>query len=112
MGTPAGVNLATYFLDRNVAEGRGDRTALASRAGDCTYAELAALTNQVGNALLEIGVRAHDRVLLALADSFEFVATWYAVQKIGAVTAEVYTFLQPKDYTYYLDYTDATRGRR
>ena len=24
------------------------------------------------------------------------------------MTAEVYTFLQPKDYAYYLDYTDAT----
>src|SRR6202022_5138185 len=28
-----------------------------------------------------------------------------AARKIGAVTAEVYTFLQPKDYAYYLDYT-------
>ena len=56
---------------------------------------------------------ADERVLLALADSVEFVATWYAVQKIGAVTAEVYTFLQPKDYAYYLDYTDAVGcGRR
>ena len=40
-------------------------------------------------------------------DSVEFVATWYAAQKIGGVTAEVYTFLQPKDYAYYIDYTDA-----
>jgi benzoate-CoA ligase family protein len=108
MATPDAVNLATYFLDRNIVEGRGGRTALASRAGDCTYADLAALTNQVGHALLEIGVRRQERVLLALTDSFEFVAAWFAVQKIGAVTAEVYTFLQPTDYTYYLDYTDAT----
>jgi benzoate-CoA ligase family protein len=55
--------------------------------------------------LLELGVRRHDRVLLALADSVEFVAIWYAVQKIGGITAEVYTFLQPKDYAYYLDYS-------
>ncbi len=102
------LNLATCFLDRNVREGRGRRVALAGPAGGCTYSELAALTNQVGNALLGLGVHAQDRVLLALADSVEFVATWYAVQKIGAVTAEVYTFLQPKDYTYYLDYTSAT----
>ena len=32
---------------------------------------------------------------------------WYGAQKIGAVTAEAYTFLQPKDYAYYLEYTDA-----
>jgi benzoate-CoA ligase family protein len=107
-GTGRGMNLATAFLDRNVAEGRGDRTALTGPAGSCTYAELAELSNRVGNALLELGVQAHERVLLALADSVEFVATWYAVQKIGAVTAEVYTFLQPKDYAYYLDYTGAS----
>ena len=108
VGERPAVNLATAFLDRNVAEGRGERTALTGPAGSCTYAELAELSNRVGNALLELGVRPRDRVLLALTDSIEFVATWYAVQKIGAVTAEVYTFLQPKDYAYYLDYTAAT----
>jgi benzoate-CoA ligase family protein len=106
-GTDPGLNLATAFLDSNVTSGRGGRTALAGPAGAITYAELANLTNRVGNALLELGVRPRQRVLLALADSVEFVAAWYAVQKIGGVTAEVYTFLQPKDYTYYLDYTDA-----
>jgi benzoate-CoA ligase family protein len=35
------------------------------------------------------------------------VALWYGAQKIGAVTAEAYTFLQAKDYAYYLDYTRA-----
>ncbi|MFZ0921136.1 MAG: benzoate-CoA ligase family protein [Candidatus Dormiibacterota bacterium] len=111
MSTAAGIapgpNLATVFLDRNLLEGRGELPALVGPAGATTYAELAALTNRVGNALIELGVQPHQRVLLALADSAEFVATWYAVQKIGAVTAEVYTFLQPKDYTYYLDYTEA-----
>ena len=52
-------------------------------------------------------MRAGERVLLVLGDSVEFVALWYGAQKIGAVTAEAYTFLQPKDYAYYLDYTDA-----
>src|SRR5580704_14598648 len=106
-GIEPGPNLATVFLDRNLLEGRGEHPALVGPAGATTYAELATLTNRVGNALLELGVQSHQRVLLALADSAEFVATWYAVQKIGAVTAEVYTFLQPKDYAYYVDYTGA-----
>jgi benzoate-CoA ligase family protein len=102
-----GLNLATAFLDSNLRQGRGARMALTGPAGSVTYADLSAFTNRVGNALLELGVQRQERVLLALADSVEFVAAWYAVQKIGAVTAEVYTFLQPKDYAYYLDYTDA-----
>jgi benzoate-CoA ligase family protein len=104
---PEELNLATWFVDRNVEEGRGERTALIGPLGETTYAELAALVNRCGNLLLELGVRAGERVLLVLGDSVEFVALWYGAQKIGAVTAEAYTFLQPKDYAYYLDYTDA-----
>src|SRR2546423_8223160 len=65
------------------------------------------MANRVGNVLLDAGVRRGQRVLLALSDGDEFVATWYGAQKIGAVTAEVYPFLQPKDYAYYLGYTEA-----
>jgi benzoate-CoA ligase family protein len=104
---PARFNVADWFVDRNVEEGRGDRTALFVGDTATTYAELAGLTNRIGNVLREVGVRRGDRVLLALRDGVEFVATWYAVQKIGAVTAEVYTYLQPKDYAYYLGYTQA-----
>jgi benzoate-CoA ligase family protein len=104
---PRSFNLASYFVDRNVEEGRGDRTALIGPDGPTTYAELAALTNRCGNVLRELGLRAEERVLLILADGVEFVALWYGAQKIGAVTAEAYTFLQPKDYAYYLDYTRA-----
>jgi benzoate-CoA ligase family protein len=104
---PRQLNLASWFVDRNVEEGRGDRTALIGPTGETTYAELARLTNRSGNLLRDLGVRAEERVLLILGDSVEFVALWYGAQKIGAVTAEAYTFLQAKDYAYYLDYTRA-----
>ncbi|WP_414941038.1 benzoate-CoA ligase family protein [Amycolatopsis sp. cmx-11-51] len=96
-------NLATHFVDRLP----GARTALVCGDEEVTYAELAALVNRAGNVLRDLGVRSGQRVLLALNDSIEFVAVWYAAQKIGAVTAEVYSFLQPKDYAYYLNYTEA-----
>jgi benzoate-CoA ligase family protein len=104
---PRELNLASWFVDRNVEEGRGERTALIGPGGRTTYAELAALVNRSGNVLRELGVRQEERVLLVLGDSVEFVALWYGAQKVGAVTAEAYTFLQPKDYAYYLDYTRA-----
>jgi benzoate-CoA ligase family protein len=89
-----------------VEEGRGDRIALTGDA-DVTYAELASMTNRAGNVLLDLGVRPEDRVLLALSDGAPFVAIWYAALKVGAVVAEVYTFLHVKDYAYYLAYTRA-----
>jgi benzoate-CoA ligase family protein len=104
---PRELNIASWFVDRNVEEGRGERTALIGPTGRTTYADLAALVNRSGNVLRELGVRPEERVLLVLGDSVEFVAIWYGAQKIGAVTAEAYTFLRPKDYAYYLDYTRA-----
>ena len=104
---PGDLNLASYFLERNLEDGRGDKVALYCGDETCTFAQLSALTNRVGHVLRELGVRPEERVLLGLSDSFEFVATWFAALKIGAVVAEVYTFLQPKDYEYYLNYSRA-----
>ncbi|MQA63072.1 MAG: benzoate-CoA ligase family protein [Actinophytocola sp.] len=105
MSTP--FNIADYFVDRNVADGRGDRTALVHEEGETSYAELADMVNRIGNLLLSLGVQRGDRVLLVLSDSVEFVASWYAVQKVGGVTAEAYTFLPAKDLAYFLGYTEA-----
>src|ERR1700685_3993384 len=104
---PDHFNLTTHFLDRHIEEGRGERTALVTDTGTWSYRRLSGLTNRVGNALCELGVQREQRVLLALGDGPEFVATWYGAIKIGAVTAEAYTFLQTKDYAYFLDYTGA-----
>jgi benzoate-CoA ligase family protein len=100
-------NLTSWFVDRHLEEGRGERTALVCGDQAVSYEELAALINRTGHVLRDLGVRQEERVLLALSDGVEFVATWYAAQKIGAVTAEIYTFLPPKDIAYHLEYTRA-----
>ncbi len=100
-------NVTTHFVDRHLEEGNGHRTALITAAGTTSYDALAARTNRIGNVLRELGLRPEQRVLIALADGVDFVATWYAVLKVGAVTAEAYTFLTAEDYAYYLDYTRA-----
>ncbi|MGI9658294.1 MAG: AMP-binding protein, partial [Gaiellaceae bacterium] len=109
---PRDFNVARHFLDANIGAGRADDVALVTdvpRAGvtTTTYGELVALSNRIGNVLRDAGVRAEERVVLALADGPQFVASWFAVLKLGAVVAEVYTFLQPKDYAYYLRYARA-----
>lgn len=104
---PERLNVTSYFVDQRLAEGSGDRVALRLAEREVTYRELAELVNRTGNVLVELGVRRGDRVLIAVSDSLEFVAAWYAVQKIGAVSAEVYTFLPAKDYAAYLAYTGA-----
>jgi len=102
---PERINLASYYLDRNLEEGRGGRTALYYRDRTYSYRELVLLTNRVGNVLKDLGIEPEDRVLLVLNDSPEFVTAWFAIVKIGAVATDAYSFLQIKDYAYFLEYT-------
>ena len=75
-------NLASHFLDAPAAL-HAERTAIVGDPREVTYGELAALANRAGNALLSQGVSRGDRVLLALPDSAEFVATFFGAAKIG-----------------------------
>ncbi len=95
-------NLARRFLDPVP----GERTALITPDGPVTYARLRALVNQVGNALRDLGIGKGDRVLIAMRDGVEYVATWYAAQRIGAITVDVYNLLTPEEHRYHLDYLE------
>ena len=102
---PRELNLASWFVDRNVEEGRGARTALIGpRADDVRRARR--VVNRSGHVLRELG---SERGARAARPGRRRRARGALVraQKIGAVTAEAYTFLQPKDYAYYLDYARA-----
>src|SRR5215813_6906777 len=104
---PETFNMADYFLDHNLAEGRADKIAVYYRDEQYTYADVHQMTNRCGNALRSLGVEMEDRVLLVLPDSIEFVASWFAIAKIGAVVTMVNIILPTAEYEYYLEYTRA-----
>jgi benzoate-CoA ligase family protein len=101
---PDTLNLATYYLDDNIAGGRGASTAVYYGDEKYSFNDLCALTNRVGNVLKELGVGFEDRVLLILQDSPEWLAGWFATMKIGGVATHAYTYLLPSDYEYFLNY--------
>lgn len=100
---PETFNVATWFVDRNILEGRGARTAILCGDESITYQQLLENTNRAGNALLEVGVRPEERVLLMLLDSPEFLYSFFGAIKIGAVAVPVNTMAKPQDYAYMLD---------
>src|ERR1044071_1986091 len=104
---PEPFNMATYFLDDRIEEGKGNEIAVYYEDKQYTYREVQQMANRAGNVLLELGVEMEDRVLIVLPDSIEFVATWFGIAKIGAVITMVNTILPTADYEYYLDYTRA-----
>jgi benzoate-CoA ligase family protein len=95
-------NLADYFVDRHIREGRGSLPAI--RCGDDvrTYGDLSAEINCAGNGLLRLGLQKEHRVLLVLPDGPEFVVAYFAAMKIGSVAVPTTTFARTTDYDYFL----------
>ncbi len=100
---PAQFNVATYFVDRNLGEGRDQTPAFLYEDRTLTYGDVADLANRAGNALLELGVEMEDRVLLICLDSPEFLGAFWGAIKIGAVPVPVNTLLRAQDYLYVLN---------
>jgi benzoate-CoA ligase family protein len=100
---PETFNVATHFVDRNVQEGRGAKVAIECGDERVTYQQLLENTNRVGDALLALGVRAEERVLLLLLDTPEFLYSFFGAIKIGAVAVPVNTQAKSQDYEYILN---------
>jgi benzoate-CoA ligase len=100
---PQQFNAATWFVDRNIQEGRGAAPAIRHEGRTLTYADVQDLTNRTGNALRELGVGMEDRVLVLCLDSPEFVAAFWGAIKIGAIPIPVNTMMRGDDYLYFLE---------
>ncbi len=105
---PERFNIAEHFLDQRVSEGGGEREALRLDAGSWSYREVQAAADRAGRALLRLGVRPGERVLIALPDGPEFVAALFGTLKIGGVVVMVNPDLKPESLAALYDYTWAT----
>jgi benzoate-CoA ligase family protein len=84
-------NACEYLLDRQVAGGQGERLALTGVAGDVTYAQLHERVLRAAAGLRALGLQPEQRVMMAMADSPEFVVVYLAAMRIGAVPVPVST---------------------
>src|SRR5919199_1367135 len=101
---PTQFNVATYFVDRNVAQGRGDHIAIECGEERVTYHQVLERVNRFGNALRDaLGVRLEERVLLLLLDCPEYAYSFFGAIKVGAVPIPTSTLFKPADYEYILN---------
>jgi benzoate-CoA ligase family protein len=101
---PERYNVGADLLERNLAAGRNNKTAIHSAAGDFTYADLFHLSCGAASALHDLGVRREERVLIAGYDSPGWVATFLGALRIGAVPVPVNPLLQrSEDYDHFLE---------
>jgi benzoate-CoA ligase family protein len=100
---PQQFNVATWFVDRNIAEGRRDAPAFHCENRTLTYGDVHDLANRTGNTLLELGVQMEDRVLVLCLDGPEFLGAFWGAVKVGAIPIPVNTLMRAQDYLYFLD---------
>ncbi len=76
--------LITDFLVQS-AQDLFSKEALVSEEGRFTYSELSDMANQIAHALVSLGVKKGDRVVIFLDNCVEAVASIFGILKVGAV---------------------------
>ncbi|MFN3370436.1 MAG: acetate--CoA ligase [Sphingomonadaceae bacterium] len=97
------LNVSANCLDRHIAAGHGDRTAIIWEPDDpstpgrtLTYAELHAEVCRLANGLAELGVRRGDRVTIYLPMIPEAAVAMLACARIGAIHSVVFGGFSPE----------------
>jgi len=103
LNLPRNFNAAGYFVDRNVAEGRGAKAAILYEDQVISYRLLAEKVNRTANALCDLGVGMENRVLLLLRDTPEMIYSFYGAIKAGAVPIPTNILMKGPDFLYMLN---------
>src|SRR5450631_1801167 len=96
-------NAAVDFLDRNLAEGRGEKLAICDPERSLTYRQLLDAAARVGPALATFGVEAENRIALIVFDSLEFPILFWGAIRAGVVPVLLNTRLTADQYRFLLE---------
>jgi propionyl-CoA synthetase len=103
------MNTAYNALDRHVAAGRGEQTALiydspvTGTVERISYADLTDRVARTAGALRRLGIRQGDRVLLYLPMIPEAVITMLACARLGAIHSVVFGGFAPRELAARID---------
>ena len=85
-----------------------DKTYFMYQDQKVSYRELDKNVNRIANTLLEMGVRKGDRICFMMKNSIEFIYSWFALGKIGAVMVPMNPTLKGKLLGYIINNSDST----
>jgi len=100
---PREYNAAEDLIGRNLAAGRGGKTAYIDDGGSYSYAELAQRVNRFASALAALGIDMEQRVMLAMLDTIDWPTAFLGAIRAGVVPVAANTLLTTKDYEFMLN---------
>ena len=81
----------------------GDKVALITETRSLTFIQAEELSNRIANGLTGMGIAPGDRVTLYGANCWEWIVTYYAIHKAGAVVNPINALLTPDEVQYIID---------
>jgi 2,3-dihydroxybenzoate-AMP ligase/mycobactin salicyl-AMP ligase len=85
-----------------------NKEALVDGRSRLTYSQVREMANRLAISLMELGIKAMDRVLVQLPNWREFVYSYFALQKIGAIPVLLIDRYRPYEINYLFRLTGAT----
>lgn len=79
---------SSYYLEKNALK-YPSHYAVKSEYGHITYLELNEQVNLFANGLIDKGVKRQEKVILFMPNTLEFVMSYLAIQKIGAIVVPI-----------------------
>lgn len=95
-------NAASWFVDRHVEEGRGERRAFVDFEQSLTYGELRDASARFASALLGEGIAREQRIALVLLDTIAFPIAFWGALRAGVIPVPVNTLLAAEEVAYIL----------
>jgi 4-hydroxybenzoate-CoA ligase len=95
-------NAVSWLLDRNIAEGRGDKLAFTDTVSELSYRALQAQSCKAANLLRRLGIRREERVAMIMLDTIDFPVVFLGAIRAGVVPVPLNTLLTAEQYGYVL----------
>lgn len=94
------------IVERN-AKNSPYRNAVISGDREITWLDFNRMINRLGNSLLKLGIKKGDRVAIYLPNSLEYLITYFAVARIGAVAVPFNILYKAAEIKYIVNNAEA-----
>lgn len=99
-------NTLGRLLDEK-AEKNGDKPFLYFEDQMIRYKEINERAHRIANGFIQRGIKKGDKVGIFMENCPEYIYTWFALSKIGAVEVPINNFHKGEILTYFINYSDA-----
>jgi len=100
---PRTLNIAAYFIEENLRNGRGDAPVYLYQNNVLTYRQVHTSVKRMAALLQTLGVEWENRIALLLPDSPELVISFWGSVWTGAVPVPINTAYRQNDIAYILE---------